>query len=50
MECIEAAKKAYAAAGASEKFEFLLEANTAHRVNPEAREAAVNWLARWLKP
>jgi len=50
MECVVAAKKAYDNAGASNKFEFLLEPNTAHRVTPEARETAVKWLVRWLKP
>ena len=50
MECVTAAKKAYDNAGASNKFEFLLEPNTAHRVTPEALETAVKWLVRWLKP
>src|SRR5207249_6051835 len=50
MECIRAAKKAYADTGAPEKFEFLLEKDTAHKVTAEARETAVQWLARWLKP
>jgi dienelactone hydrolase len=50
MECIAAAKQAYADAGAPEKFEFLLEKDTAHKVTAEARETAVQWLARWLKP
>jgi pimeloyl-ACP methyl ester carboxylesterase len=50
MECVAAAKKAYAQAGAADKFELLLEPNTGHKVNPEAWEAAVKWLVRWLKP
>jgi dienelactone hydrolase len=49
-ECINAAKKAYAKAGASDKFESILEPNTAHKVTAEARETAVEWLAKWLKP
>jgi dienelactone hydrolase len=50
MECVAAAKKAYAQAGAADKFELLLEPNTGHKVNPEAWETAVKWLVRWLKP
>ena len=48
MECIEAARKAYAAAGAAAKFEFVLEENTGHRVTPEARQKAIEWFVRWL--
>jgi dienelactone hydrolase len=48
MECIDAARKAYSAAGAADKFEFLLEENTGHRVNPEARQRAIEWFVRWL--
>ena len=49
MECIDGARKAYSAAGAAEKFEFLLEENTGHRVNPEARQRAIEWFVRWLR-
>jgi dienelactone hydrolase len=48
MECVAAAKAAYAQAGAGEAFEFLLQSGTGHRVNPDALSAAVRWLERWL--
>lgn len=48
MECIDAARKAYSAAGASDKFEFLIQQNTGHRVAPEARQRAIDWFVRWL--
>lgn len=49
MECIDAARKAYTAAGAFDKFEFLIQQNIGHRVTPEARRRAVNWFVRWLQ-
>jgi dienelactone hydrolase len=48
MECIEATKVTYAKAGAPEAFEFILQANTGHRVNPDTLSVAVRWLGRWL--
>ena len=48
LECVAAAKQAYAAAGAPEKFEFLLEKDTEHKVNPDARQRAIEFLTRWL--
>ena len=50
MECIDAAKKAYAAAGASDKARFIIEEHTGHMVTEEAWETAMEWLERWLKP
>jgi dipeptidyl aminopeptidase/acylaminoacyl peptidase len=50
MECIDAAKRAYTAAGAANNFEFLLQKNTGHRVNPDSLRGAVDWFARWLAP
>ncbi len=49
MECIEAAKRAYAAAGAPEKFRFIIEDSVGHDVTPQAGQAAVDWLTRWLR-
>lgn len=49
MECIDAAKKAYGAAGAPEKFRSIIEAGVGHEVTPQAEQAAVDWLARWLQ-
>jgi hypothetical protein len=48
MECIDATQKAYAAAGAADKFEFLIDEKTAHRVNPDARRRVIEWFVRWL--
>lgn len=50
MECIAAAKKAYADAGVPDKFESIVQEHTGHRVNPEARQRAIEWFERWLKP
>jgi dienelactone hydrolase len=49
MECIAAAKLAYAAAGASDKAQFIIEENDGHTVNPEAKRTAMEWLEHWLK-
>lgn len=50
MQCVAAAEKAYREAGALDKFSFLLQENTAHRVTPAARQAAIGWFVRWLRP
>ncbi len=50
MECIAAAKKAYADAGASGKFESIIQENTGHQVKSPARQSAIAWFVRWLKP
>jgi dienelactone hydrolase len=47
---VAAAERAYAAAGAKEKFSFLLQADTAHAVTPEAHDAVLKWFVRWLNP
>jgi dienelactone hydrolase len=49
MECIEAAKNAYAAVGASDRAQFIIEENAGHEVTEEAQRAAVEWLERWLQ-
>jgi dienelactone hydrolase len=49
MECIASAKKAYAAAGASDKARFIIEENVGHSVTPDAQKNAVDWLERWLR-
>ncbi len=48
--CVAAARAAYQAAGAPEKFELLIEPKTAHKVLPESLVAAREWFVRWLKP
>lgn len=50
MECVDAARSAYKKAGAEEKFEFLLQPNTGHKVNPDALHSAVEFFVRWLHP
>jgi len=47
-EAVAAAEHAYSAAGAPEKFQFLLEADAAHEVTPQARAASIEWFERWL--
>ena len=49
-EAVASGQRAYAEAGASEKLHFLLQADAAHEVTPEASRAAIDWLVRWLNP
>jgi len=49
MECIASAKMAYAAAGASDKAQFIIEENVGHEVTAEAERTAMEWFERWLK-
>jgi dienelactone hydrolase len=46
----DAARAAYAAAGAEDHFQQIVEPGTAHAVTKEAREDAVGWLEKWLQP
>lgn len=48
--CVDAARAAYTAMGAGEKFVLQLQPNTGHKVLPESIVAARQWFARWLKP
>ena len=48
--CAAAAREAYKAAGAGEKFVLHVQPNTAHKVNPESLVLAREWFVRWLKP
>lgn len=48
--CEDAARAAYRAAGADEKFVLHLQPKTGHQVTPEALELARQWFVRWLKP
>lgn len=48
--CADATRSAYHAAGADEKFVLHIQANTAHKVNPESLVLARGWFVRWLKP
>ncbi len=48
--CAAAARAAYHAAGADEKFVLHIQPNTAHKVNPESLVLAREWFVRWLRP
>jgi hypothetical protein len=47
---VEAARPAYAAAGAPDKLALVIQENTPHRVNPGSIDAGIAWFVRWLKP
>ena len=47
---VEAARPAYARLSAQDKLMLLVQENTAHRVNAESFDVAVEWFVRWLKP
>jgi dienelactone hydrolase len=48
--CTDAARAAYRAAGADEKFVQLIQPKTGHKVSPTSYVAARDWFVRWLKP
>ena len=48
--CTDAAKAAYERAGAADRFVVRIQEKTGHKVTPQSQQAAVAWLARWLKP
>jgi hypothetical protein len=50
QECVDAARAAYRAAGANEKFVLHIQPNTPHKVLPESVTLAKEWFVRWLKP
>jgi len=49
-ECATAARRAYAAAGAPERFDLLVQKDTAHQVRPDALAAGIAWFEKWLRP
>ena len=49
-QCADAAREAYRAAGADEKFVLHLQPNTGHKVLPESLVLAREWFVRWLRP
>lgn len=49
-ECAEGARAAYKKAKASEKFLLHIQPKTGHAVTPEAKQLALDWFVRWLKP
>lgn len=48
MQCSKAAEKAYAAAGARDRYQILIQPKTGHKVNPDSLETAIGWFVRWL--
>ena len=48
--CAEAARRAYASAGADEKFQLLIQEKTGHAVTPVSQKIAIDWFVRWLRP
>ncbi len=49
-EAADAAVRAYGAAGAPERFRLLIQPKTGHAFSNAAQNAALDWLARWLRP
>jgi predicted esterase len=43
-------RQAYLKAEAANKFELLIQEKTGHAVTPAARQAAIAWFVKWLKP
>lgn len=50
QECAAAASNAYHQAKAADRFVLHLQEKTGHTVNAMARQAAMDWLVKWLKP
>jgi fermentation-respiration switch protein FrsA (DUF1100 family) len=49
-ECLAAARTAYRAADAEAKLQVILQLQTGHQVTVEARQAAMDWFVKWLRP
>ena len=49
-ECVSASERAYKAAGAPEKFRFLLQPDAGHELTPDSERTAIEWFVRWLAP
>jgi alpha-beta hydrolase superfamily lysophospholipase len=50
QECVSASERAYKAAGAPEKFRFLLQPDAGHELTRDGERAAIEWFVRWLTP
>jgi dienelactone hydrolase len=50
QECAAATSNAYRRAKAADKFVLHLQEKTGHTVNAAARQAAMDWFVKWLKP
>ena len=49
-ECLAAARTAYRAADAEAKLQVIIQPKTGHQVTVEARQAAMDWFVKWLRP
>lgn len=49
-ECLAVARSAYRAADAEPKLQVILQPQTGHKVTVEARQAAIDWFEKWLRP
>jgi predicted esterase len=47
---VDAARKAYQAAGAGERVRLILEEHAGHQITTAALAEIEAWLVRWLKP
>jgi len=50
QECLTAARTAYRNANAEPKLQVILQPQTGHKVTIEARQAAIDWFMKWLRP
>jgi dienelactone hydrolase len=50
INCTNQAYAAYQTAGVAERFEAIIQKNTAHKVNRPSEDAMIDWFARWLAP
>jgi predicted esterase len=48
--CTDAARQAYIAARAEDRFAVRIQENTGHQVTQNSERAAIEWFVRWLKP
>ena len=48
--CVDAAKKIYSAENSDDKFSFIIQPSTGHKVLPQSEQAAIDWFVKWLKP
>ena len=49
-ECLDAAHRAYHAAGADDHLTVRIQEHTGHKVNPDSERASIDWFVKWLKP
>jgi dienelactone hydrolase len=49
-ECAARARQAYREGRVEDRFELLIQERTGHAVTPAARQAALSWFTKWLKP